>query len=188
MERPQTNGKEARMFDHAEAVRACARGDRSALQTLFREEAGRLIGMAMRILRRRELAEEAVQDAFVQIWRHAASFDAAKGSARGWIYAIARNRALTILRDSGREDLMPGEDLDALREADPAASAWEGLDYSSRLRACLEALDEMKRRCVLLAYVQGLTHGEIAGRLDAPLGTVKAWVRRGLAALRECLA
>lgn len=176
------------MRDHAEALLACARGDRAALRWLFDAEAGRLVGVAARILRRRDLAEEAVQDAFVQIWRRAATFDPAKGSARGWIYTIVRHRALNILRDSGREDLMEPADLDTLRDADPVAEAWEGLDHAGRLRACLEALDEMKRRCVLLAHVEGLTHGEIAGRLGAPLGTVKAWVRRGLGALRECLA
>lgn len=175
------------MFDHAAALLACARGDREALHSLYREEAGRLLGVALRILRRRDLAEEAVQDGFVQIWRKAAGFDPAKGSARGWIYTVVRNRALTILRDSGREDLMPPEELDPLLEAEPAEAAFTALGHSSRLRACLEALDEAKRRCVLLAYVQGMTHGEIAGRLGAPLGTVKAWVRRGLGALRECM-
>jgi RNA polymerase sigma-70 factor, ECF subfamily len=176
------------MFDHAEALLSCARGDRAALQSLFREEAGRLIGMTFRILRRRDLAEEAVQDAFVRIWRSASRFDPARGSARGWIYAIARNRALSILRDSAREDLTPEAELDALREADPVEAAWDGLDHASRLRTCLAALDEVKRRCVVMAYVLGYTHGEIAGRLGAPLGTVKAWVRRGLGALRECMA
>jgi RNA polymerase sigma-70 factor (ECF subfamily) len=176
------------MFDHAEAVRSCAKGDRGALRALYREEAGRLIGMTYRILRRRDLAEEAVQDAFLRVWRSAATFDAEKGSARGWLYAIARNRALTILRDSSREDLVPVDELDALREADPVDAAWEGLGATSRLRACLAALDETKRRAVLMAYVVGYSHGEIAARLKAPLGTVKAWVRRGLGALRECMA
>ncbi len=175
------------MFDHADALLRCARGEKPALRALYQEEAGRLIGVTLRILRRRDLAEEAVQDAFVQIWRKAGQFDPARGSARGWVYAIARNRALNILRDSGREDLVASEDLDALREADPVESAWSGLDHASRLRGCLEALDEQKRRCVLMAHVLGCTHGEIAGRLGAPLGTVKAWVRRGLIALRECL-
>lgn len=175
------------MFDHTEALARCARGDRTALRDLFREEGGRLVGVTLRILRRRDLAEEAVQDAFVQIWNRAASFDPARGSARGWIYTIARNRALNILRDSGREDLAEPQVIETLAEAGAAEEAWEGLDHSSRLKGCLEALDEMKRRCVLLAYVEGLTHGEIAGRLGAPLGTVKAWVRRGLGQLRECV-
>jgi RNA polymerase sigma-70 factor (ECF subfamily) len=185
---PATHVAEAPAAELAAALAACARGDRAALHRLFRAEAGRMTGLCQRILRRRDLAEEAVQDAFVQIWRRAATFDPGKGSARGWMYAIARNRALNILRDAGREDLLPGDDLDRLREADPVEAAWQGLDHAGRLRRCLEALDEVKRRSVLMAYVQGMTHGEIAGRLGAPLGTVKAWVRRGLGALRECLA
>ncbi|QDL91576.1 sigma-70 family RNA polymerase sigma factor [Paroceanicella profunda] len=175
------------MLDHAEALKRCAAGDQAALRALFSEEAGRMIGIAMRILRRRDLAEEAVQDAFVLIWRKAHTYIPERGSARGWIYTIVRNRALNILRDARRETPTLPEDIDTLREADPVAATWEGLDEASRLRGCLSALDEVKRRCILMAYVMGYSHGEIAGRLDAPLGTVKAWVRRGLIALRECL-
>ncbi|WP_118133388.1 sigma-70 family RNA polymerase sigma factor [Oceanicella sp. SM1341] len=175
------------MLDHAEALKRCAAGDQSALQALFTEEAGRMTGIAMRVLRRRDLAEEAVQDAFVQIWRKADTYMPERGSARGWIYTIVRNRALNILRDSGRELPTLPEDIDTMRETDPVSASWDGLDEASRLRGCLSGLDEVKRRCILMAYVLGYSHGEIAGRLDAPLGTVKAWVRRGLAALRECL-
>jgi RNA polymerase sigma-70 factor (ECF subfamily) len=179
------------VLDHATVVAGCAAGDAGALRTLFEAEAPRLIAVAQRILRRRDLAEEAVQDAFVAIWRKAASYDPARGSARGWIYAIVRKRALTMLRDGAREDLADADALDALRDAtdavDSAAEAFERLDDASRLRRCLAALDETKRAPILLAYVEGLTQGEIAGRLGAPLGTVKAWMRRGLAALRECM-
>jgi RNA polymerase sigma-70 factor (ECF subfamily) len=179
------------VLDHAAAVARCAAGDAGALRTLFEAEAPRLVAVAQRILRRRDLAEEAVQDAFVAIWRKAATYDPARGSARGWIFAIVRKRALTMLRDGAREDLADAADLDALREAsdpvDSAAEAFERLDDACRLRRCLAALDETKRAPILLAYVEGLTQGEIAGRLGAPLGTVKAWMRRGLAALRECM-
>ncbi len=177
------------MFDHAMALQACARGDAAALRALFEEEAGRLIAVARRILLRQELAEEAVQDAFIQIWRQAGRFDPALGSARGWIYTVVRNRALNLRRDGAREDL-PGQDaLERLQDAGVTVEdAVVRLAEDSRLRRCLQGLEPPKRSCLLLSYVAGFTHGEIAGRLGVPLGTAKAWVRRGLAALKDCMA
>lgn len=171
------------------ALAACARGDRNALRLIFDIEAGRLIAVAERIVRRRELAEEVVQDAFIRIWTHAHQYKNDHGSARGWIYAIVRNRALNLLRDGKREHTV--EELETLCEteqADEVMAAWYGLDRNSRLYDCLNALDETKRRGILMAYIGGYSHGEIAGRLRIPLGTTKSWIRRGLSALRECMA
>ncbi len=178
------------MFDHAQALAGCAKGDRTALKTLFEHEAGRLIGVAQRIVRRRDLAEEVVQDAFIQIWRKAHQYSPERGSARGWVYAVVRNRALNLLRDGAREELLADDRLADLQDAghaNEADHAFDSLEAGSRLRQCLSALDEAKRRSILMAYVSGFTHGEIAGRLGVPLGTAKAWVRRGLLALRECM-
>lgn len=176
------------MFDHDEALRACAQGDKSALKALFEAEAGRLLGVALRILRHRDLAEDVVQDAFVQVWRHASKFDAARGSARGWLNAIVRNRALTVLRESAREDVVPDAETENGQDLGLVEHTMDRLGTNSRLRHCLGLLDEPKRQSVLMAYAFGYTHGEIAGRLKVPLGTAKAWVRRGLQALRECLS
>ncbi len=174
----------------ADALRRCAAGDRAALKEIYDAEAGRLIVVARRILRRSDLAEEALQEAFLKIWRNAKSWRPDRGSARGWIYAVLRNQALTMLRKADRE--APVEDVIRLADAaqpepDPDAELRD-LAATSRLRDCLMALDEAKRRSVLMAYLYGYSHGEIAGRLRAPLGTTKAWIRRGLAALRECLS
>ncbi len=171
------------------ALERCSAGDQGALREIFDLEGGRMLGVAKRILRRRDLAEEAVQDAFVLIWRKAGQFRGDGGSARGWIYTIVRRRALRILRDAERETPTDPETLALDRDADLAAAAraYARLDEKSRLRDCLATLDETKRLCVLLAYCFGYTHGEIAGRLGRPLGTVKAWVRRGLTSLRACL-
>lgn len=177
-------------LNHADALAGCARGDRQALKSLFDTEAGRLVAVAQRIVRRRDLAEEIVQEAFIQIWRKAHQYSPDRGSARGWIYAVVRNRALNVLRDGGREELAEETDLDALRETatfHAADDVLSRLDQESRLRQCLEALDEPKRRSILMAYISGYTHGEIAGRLGVPLGTAKAWVRRGLTTLRGCM-
>lgn len=171
------------------ALAACARGDRNALRAIFDREAGRLIAVAERIVKRRELAEEVVQESFVRIWTHAHQYKADHGSARGWIYAIVRNRALNLLRDGSRE--LAVQDVETLRDseqADEVIAVWQKLDRNSRLYECLGALDETKRQGILMAYVAGYSHGEIAGRLRAPLGTTKSWIRRGLSALRECMA
>lgn len=170
------------------ALAACARGDRSALRTIYDREAPALIGVAIRILRRRELAEEVVQEAFVQIWRNATRFDPALGSGRAWIFAIVRNRALNHLRDDRH---VPVEDAELESFADrdgEVDDAFERLAETSALRRCLARLDPQRRRAVLLAYVTGLSHGEIAGLIGAPLGTVKAWIRRSLLSLRECMS
>jgi RNA polymerase sigma-70 factor (ECF subfamily) len=175
--------------DLASLIAACARGRRDSLRALYEQEAAAMIGVAMRIVRRRELAEEAVHDVFVQVWRHAASFDPALGSGRAWLFAILRNRAISILRSTSRE--LPTEDevLFAAAEKDsPIDNAYDRLADGSALKRCLESLEPRRRLGVLLAYVEGLSHGEIAGRLGVPLGTAKAWIRRGLVQLRECLA
>jgi RNA polymerase sigma-70 factor (ECF subfamily) len=177
------------VLDYAGLVQACARGDRQALRRLYDEEAARLVAVAQRIVRRRELAEEVVQDAFVQIWQKAATFDASVGSARAWIYTIVRHRALNVIRDGAREDLLEAEELAAVQDrASLVEDAFSQLATESRLKACLEELDREKRESLLLSYVAGYSHGEIAGLMRVPIGTAKSWVRRALMALKDCMA
>lgn len=166
-----------------------AAGDRPALALLFDREAGRLVAVARRIVRRQDLAEEVVQDAFVAIWQRAGQYDPARGSASGWLTTIVRNRALNLLRDGSRVDYHDGDTLAAMgdRAAD-AEAAFDTLAERDALKACLKQLDTAKRRAILLCYVTGLSHGEVAATLNAPLGTVKAWIRRGTIALQECLS
>ncbi|WP_269153124.1 sigma-70 family RNA polymerase sigma factor [Methylobacterium crusticola] len=171
-----------------EALQRSARGDRAALRALYESEAPRMLGVALRILRRRALAEEAVHDTFVQVWRRAGGFDPARGSGRAFLYAMLRNRALNILRGEARTDL-----TDTLDEAVPSEE--EGpeqvvvrLSEAGALRRCLDGLDPRRRNAIVLAYAHGLSHGELAGRLGLPLGTAKSWLRRSLLALRECLS
>jgi RNA polymerase sigma-70 factor (ECF subfamily) len=146
------------------------------------------MAVALRITRRRELAEEVLHDAFVQIWRKAATFDAALGSARGWIYTVVRHGALNAARSSARVVAVDEAALVALADAQAAWRAGEREIDAGALAECLGRLDDQKRTCVMLAFVDGYTHEELAKHLDAPLGTVKSWIRRALLALRECLA
>ncbi len=176
--------------DLSAALAACAKGDRKALRHIYDSEAGRLVAVAQRILRRRDLAEEAVQEGFIRIWTKAHQFEPGRGSARGWIYAVIRNHALNMLRDGKREDLVTSDKLEELQDReqiDQIMASWQRLESGSRLHECLGALEETRRRTILMAYVGGYTHGEIAGRLRLPLGTAKSWIKRGLSALRECM-
>lgn len=148
-----------------------------------------MISVAQRIVRRRELAEEVVQDTFVQIWKKADSFDEELGSAQAWIYTILRNRALNLIRDGAREDLIDAAALEQTRDEDAGIDdAFQRLSENSALRRCLEALEVEKRKSLLLSYVAGYSHGEIAALLHVPVGTAKSWVRRGLLAIRDCMA
>jgi RNA polymerase sigma-70 factor (ECF subfamily) len=171
-----------------EALRRCASGDRSAWRMIYDREAPRMLGVAMRLLGRPALAEEALHDAFVQIWRRAGSFDSARGRGRTWIYFVLRNQALTILRGEARTDLV--EDFEPLGLVSADESPEEismRLSDASALQRCLERLEPQHRKVILLAYVEGLSHRELAGRLGVPLGTMKSWIRRSLLSLRECM-
>ena len=177
-------------IDHAAALAACARGDRAALRRLYDVEARQMLGVALRIVRQRALAEDVVHDAFISVWEKADSFDPQRGSARGWLYSVVRNRALNEVRDHMNQTALDDATLEAFDLA-AAQDAWGAAASPAALgslRDCLARLDEAKRSSVVLAYVDGCTHAEISQRLAAPLGTVKAWIRRGLQLLRECMA
>lgn len=186
-----SDGKSQDGIDHGDLLIRCAAGERAALQLLFEAEAPRMKAVALRMLRREDAAEEAVQDAFVRIWRKAHQYEPGRGTALGWIYTVQRSIALNMLRSEKREVSHTPEDIDAARELETEMQSADDilgrLDESKRLRVCLAQLEPARRKAVLLAYAYGLSHGEIAGRLASPLGTIKAWLRRSLSVLRECM-
>lgn len=177
-------------FDYEAAVLACARGERFAMRALYEREARWLLGVALRIVRDRELAEDVLHDAFLLAWQGAGTYKPELGSARGWLYTIVRHRALKEVRNPGRMQSLDPEDLAVLSDQQQASMRHDddrGLDAAS-LERCLERLDEAKRACVVHAFVDGYTHEQIAERLKTPLGTVKSWIRRSLASLKECMS
>ncbi|MDB5869047.1 MAG: polymerase subunit sigma [Polaromonas sp.] len=181
-------------FDYEQALHGCARGDRQALQNLYRQESRHLLGVALRIVRQRQQAEDVLHDAFMNIWTYAARFDATLGSGRGWIYSVTRNLALNSVRNGAREvsvDEETAEALDAhisMEAHHELAEAFELHASLGKLSDCLSRLEPARRNCILYAYVDGCSHGEIAERTRTPLGTVKAWIKRGMGSLRECMA
>lgn len=174
----------------SEAIQGCARGEQAALRRIVELEGGRLLGIAQRMLHRRDLAEEAVQDALVQVWRRAVQFRAGESSGRGWLFAILRNRCRNILRDGARLSLLDEAALVALQDSrqGAAAASFDALPDRVALRDCLAALEPRARQAILLAYVGGFSHGEISALQAVPLGTCKSWIKRGLALLRGCLS
>ncbi|OPB03143.1 sigma-70 family RNA polymerase sigma factor [Pseudomonas synxantha] len=172
------------LFDYQACLAACARGDQRALRQLYAEDSSRLLGVALRIVRDKALAEDVVHDAFIKVWRGAGSFDPSRGSARGWVFSITRHLALNAVRNHYREVALSDEH-------EHLAAANDSFEFSARegqVYNCLEQLDPTRRTCILHAYVDGYSHNEIARKLDTPLGTVKAWIKRSLVALRECMA
>ena len=177
-------------FDYEAALAACARGERFALRALYERESRWLLGVALRIVRDRERAEDVLHDAFLQIWQGAAGFQPALGSARGWIYTVVRHRALKEVRHPGRLQALDPQALLALSDQQQAAADAPAGDReldTDSLERCLERLDPPRRACVLHAFVDGFTHEQIAQVLQTPLGTVKSWIRRSLASLKDCL-
>lgn len=174
-------------FDYESTVEACARGDAAALHALYARESRWLLGVAQRIVRDRDAAHDVLQDAFVQIWQRASTYQRALGSARGWVYTVVRHRALDESRRAQRE-LPAGDLLEVLgAQEEPSAGSPVHADADA-LSRCLDALEPSRRECIVSAFVEGLTHEQIAARLAAPLGSVKSWIRRGLLSLRACLS
>jgi RNA polymerase sigma-70 factor, ECF subfamily len=168
-------------------IEAVGRGSQPALKRLYELESRRLYGVALRIVRRPEIAADVLQETFVQIWQNAATFSAERGAGSAWLTGIVRFRSLDAVRKLGREVLTDDPALgdaalepDVLEKIDAAAEA-------GALRRCFKLLDDQQRRCIVLAFVDGLSHSEITERIDVPLGTVKSWIRRGLLTLRRCL-
>ena len=172
----------------AQLLSRSALGDRAAFAELYRATASKLFAVSLRIVRERPLAEEALQDSFVNIWNHASDYAQAKSAPTTWMTAIVRNRSLDIVRRS-REQPDVDEALTANLVDESAAPARDAQARAEAhaLERCLEKLDAEQRQTIALAFYHGLTHSELAAHLRRPLGTVKTHIRRGLARLRECL-
>ena len=166
-----------------------ASGDRAAFADLYNATSGKLMGTAMRILRRREVAEEVVQEAYVKVWERAADFDARKASPITWMAAIVRNRALDEVRRKAPISIedVPG-DVDPVAETEHPLAQRERSELLRRLLACLDQLEPEKRQMVMLAYHRGASREQLATRYTAPVPTIKTWLYRSLAQLRQCMS
>jgi len=167
--------------------------DRAAFERVYRATSAHLLGIALRILGSRERAEEVLQEAFVNVWHGARGYNPSVATAMTWLINIVRNKSIDALRSGASERRSTGAlDDDAFEvPADPATEPQQMLDASLRrahIDACMAALGAQQRQALALAYYKGLVHSEIAQQMGAPLGTAKAWVRRGLDKLKDCLS
>lgn len=166
---------------------AAGRQDTAAFRALYDAAAPKLFGFALRILRKRELAEEALQEGFVSIWHAAPHYEAGLAAPLTWMAAIVRNKALDILR---RTDDTVELDHEAFRDeyASTPAEASEMSSDARALAACMARLEGLHRLAIGLAFFHDLSHTEVAQRMSLPVGTIKTWIRRGMEKLRNCLS
>jgi RNA polymerase sigma-70 factor, ECF subfamily len=164
--------------------------DRGAFAALYALTSAKLYGIILRISRRRDLADEVLQEVYVRIWERAADFDARRASPIAWMAAIARNRALDEARR--KQIVEGGAPIEEAGEiVDPAATAPELLeiaDDNARLHDCLSQLEAKRADIVRLAYLDGMSREELASRFGAPVATIKTWLHRSLKQLKDCLS
>ncbi|WP_205967653.1 sigma-70 family RNA polymerase sigma factor [Paraglaciecola sp. 20A4] len=163
---------------------ATAQGDKAAFAKLYQASSKQLYAVSLRMLKRKELAEEALQEAYVRIWHNASQYRVGKGTVLTWMISIARYRALDIIRYHAVRKEEDFEDNDAASPSfgEPMTETQQGL-----LEKCMRALDVQQRQAIHLAYFNGMSHQEVTSHLDLPLGTIKSWIRRGLQSLQRCL-
>lgn len=173
---------------------AVGRRDTAAFRQLYEVTSPKLFGYALRILKKQELAEEVLQESFVSVWNNAASYQAGLAAPMTWLSTVVRNKAFDLLRrvapdveiDAGHYS----EELMGAMES-PDATPLEALTLSMDARAlglCMGKLEGLHRQAIALAFFHDLSHSEVAGQMQLPIGTVKTWIRRGLERLKRCLS
>jgi RNA polymerase sigma-70 factor (ECF subfamily) len=168
--------------------------DQAALKALYDACAGKLYGLALRVVKQRELAEDVLQEAFMTIWRSAPDYHASLSPPMAWMGLIVRSRGLDMLRRRAAERMHLRQDIDETLadtldgEGPTPQDNAQASEQAWALNQCLERLERKQRELVHLAYMRDLSHSELASQLQLPLGTVKTWIRRGLDQLRLCMA
>ncbi len=163
--------------------------DRQAFAELYAATRAKLFAVSLRIVRERHLAEEVLQDSFVNIWHHAGNYASTRSAPMTWMTAIVRNRSLDILRRTGWEVQDEDEVMtNMLEDPAPLPDAALGTNRDAHdVHRCLDELDAEQRQSIALAFFHGLSHSELASHMKKPLGTVKTHIRRGLLRLKDCL-
>ncbi|MBC7490772.1 MAG: sigma-70 family RNA polymerase sigma factor [Glaciimonas sp.] len=172
---------------------AVANKDASAFRFLYDATSSKLFGFALRILVKREAAEEVLQESFISIWNNADSYQASLAAPMTWMTTIVRNKAFDILRITDHDNEIDADTFDkkvltAMESTDPTPLEALQLSADSKaLATCLGRLESFHRKAIALTFYHDLSHSEVADQLKLPIGTIKTWIRRGLERLRICL-
>ena len=165
-----------------------ALGDRDAFKALYQATSPQILGLLIHMLGQRDRAEDALQDTYIKVWHRARDYHAERGQVNTWLASIARYRALDLLRaDKTRQQRASRAKPELATEDELPDALAQSQSDNGRLYDCLHQLNDRQRQSIGLAFFRGFTHEELAAQLAAPLGTVKAWIRRGLQQLRLCL-
>lgn len=177
--------------DDLTAVRQMASGEPDGLSTLYDRHARGVFSLAFRVVQDQGDAEEVTQDVFAQAWRQASRYDARRGTVVAWLLIMTRSRAIDRLRARAGRPPLQEDDTSLLRDLTDGGIAADALvvsaEQAARVRVALERLPWLQRTAIDLAFYEGLTHAEVADRLEQPLGTVKTRIRLGLQKLREAM-
>jgi RNA polymerase sigma factor (sigma-70 family) len=171
------------------AMSRLASGDRAALEDLYRATSAKLLGICYRILGDEKEAEDALQDVYLTLWRRADRYDPDRASPIAWLATFARNRAIDRLRTGKvRRGSVSEDEAAPLADETPLAETMLiDAEREARVHGCLDTLDDTPRDAIRTAFFEGRTYAELADRMDVPLGTMKSWIRRGLAKLKACM-
>ena len=177
----------------AKLLSRVAMRDQAAFRELYQLTASKLLAVSMRMLRDQARAEDVLQEAFIGIWKTADRYAIEKSQPMTWLINIVRNRTIDVLRAPKREDSLTVDDDGESVEVDIEDEAAGPLDslvaksQAGALQRCLERLEPGPRQSILLAFYEGMSHAELAEKMNQPLGTIKSWVRRSLDRLKDCL-
>ena len=173
--------------DLIEALELTARGDQAAFRSVYLATSAKLFGIIVRLLGRRDLAEDVLQEVYIRVWQHAGEYDATSSSPITWLATIARNRALDEAKRKTLRSLDDCPEVLQVPSGDDTLASHERNEDARRLNSCLARLEPGKREIVLLAFHYGMTREEISNRINRPVATVKTWLRRSLAQMKDCL-
>jgi RNA polymerase sigma-70 factor (ECF subfamily) len=183
----ETVGNDGRLTDTA-LMEQLARQQEEAMEELYERYARPVYSLLRRITGETTTAEELLQDVFLRLWRNAGSYQASRGPLEPWLYTLARNRALDHMRGKSEKQRQREEGREILPSDLSPPNPEEWMDHrrrSQKVRELVGSLPEKQRRALELAFFEGLTHSEIAGAMNEPLGTIKSWIRSALHRLRQ---
>lgn len=185
---PQSSETDRARAQLSALIKQAADGDRQAFQDIYNLTSAKLFGVCLRILNDRQASEDALQDAYVKVWRSAGRFDAKRASPITWLATIARNTAIDRKRSGGNRVMVSDDAIkDMAADEQSALERLEKKEGADILNKCLDSLEARQRNVIRTAFFEGHSYNELAQKLGTPLGTVKSWVRRGLKRLKDCM-